>query len=150
MWCDISPVMSGSSLFSARGPYTENSGDEGCGKNQKNEKSRVTCTHIKTRYRCFLPDLAGFTILCCAGPGITSNTECISVLFSKSRDAHYRRWCGDCPVKSDNIFSLRYDAFKEGGQLAAGGFGCSCISIRFEAQEKLYRSQLTDIARIKF
>ena len=32
--------------------------------------SRVTAAHEGIRYRCFLPDLAGFTILRCAGPAI--------------------------------------------------------------------------------
>jgi hypothetical protein len=38
-------------------------------KTRKND-SRVTNTHKECRYRCFLPDLAEFAILCCAGPAI--------------------------------------------------------------------------------
>ncbi len=30
----------------------------------------LPATHKECRYRCFLPDLAGFAIPCCAGPAI--------------------------------------------------------------------------------
>ncbi len=33
------------------------------------DDSRATLAHKECHYRCFLPDLAGFVILCCAGPG---------------------------------------------------------------------------------
>jgi hypothetical protein len=35
----------------------------------------LPAAHKEIRYRCFLPDLAGFTILCCAGPGYQSRTQ---------------------------------------------------------------------------
>ena len=35
----------------------------------------LPAAHKKCRYRCFLPDLAGFAIPCCTGPGYQSRTQ---------------------------------------------------------------------------
>ena len=42
--------------------------------------SRAPCTHKEGHYRCFLPDLTGFAVLYCAGPGY--HTE---IIFEKER-----------------------------------------------------------------